>query len=612
VKLEKALRGALKEVNAVSHLLEDLKHSRRWRIGNAVGDVYRRLRSISREEGLPELIENRLEHARKVCQDVLKGSLPKAKQVAQPKGKTKPQKTDPVDNAYTNFEEYWRWATLNRTVKAPFSEPDKRVLGYLDGQYERMRKHCGHMVQGPLVSVIMPTYNRADVIGEAVASVVAQTYTNWELLVVDDAGTDDTEQVLHDIGDRRIHYIKSTENRGASGARNVGLEQARGEYIAYLDSDNRVHEDFLLLMVNQLMMQPQHRSAYCAQRAFDRTVTRSGKIEEELRFIRFGPFNRSLLENKNFIDINAFVHHRSLFDDLGGFDKSMRRLVDWELLIRYTRDDAPLAVPAVLSDYIYAKQNQQITDVEKFRPAYNAIGERLASDVLEIGVEGRKEGRAHKLKSLIGIESLSLENGLRFEGETLYHRLGQTRLGQVARPVAIVIPSYQAYEYLQICVSAIETFTPEGSYELIIVDNASNENVREFLRELEASGRAKIHLNDENLGFTAAVNQGIEMAQPNADIILLNNDAVVTRGWLEALQEVPELMSDVGVVAPRQVLPAMSKTMDAHVPGCARERELDVTLSAHHQNIIDPSLDPVRGLMELSFAPFFCVYITRD
>ena len=101
----------------------------------------------------------------------------------------------------------------------------------------------------PLVSIVMPTYNRADTLERAVASVLAQDYAEWELIIVDDGSTDRTPEILRALtADRRIRSI-STENCGAASARNQGLAAGQGEYIAYLDSDNSWRPDFLQTMI---------------------------------------------------------------------------------------------------------------------------------------------------------------------------------------------------------------------------------------------------------------------------------------------------------------------------------------------------------------------------
>lgn len=93
------------------------------------------------------------------------------------------------------------------------------------------------MVDG-LVSIIMPSWNTADFIRESIDSVLAQTYTNWELLIVDDCSTDNTDEVVASYKDERIKYFKNEKNSGAALTRNKALREAQGEWIAFLDSDD--------------------------------------------------------------------------------------------------------------------------------------------------------------------------------------------------------------------------------------------------------------------------------------------------------------------------------------------------------------------------------------
>ncbi len=96
-----------------------------------------------------------------------------------------------------------------------------------------------------LVSIIMPSYNTGKFIAESIASVAAQTYTDWELIIVDDASTDNTDELIAALKKERhcerseaIHYLKNDRNRGAAYSRNRALREARGKYIAFLDSDD--------------------------------------------------------------------------------------------------------------------------------------------------------------------------------------------------------------------------------------------------------------------------------------------------------------------------------------------------------------------------------------
>lgn len=106
--------------------------------------------------------------------------------------------------------------------------------------------------QRPLVSVIVPVYNSASTIDGALASVVAQTYENWELVVVDDASTDDSvdraRAVVETVHDRPVRVIASPENRGSSAARNAGLDVATGEFVVFLDADDELLPEYLEAM----------------------------------------------------------------------------------------------------------------------------------------------------------------------------------------------------------------------------------------------------------------------------------------------------------------------------------------------------------------------------
>lgn len=248
---------------------------------------------------------------------------------------------------YHSWKDYLRWSTIHREFHEPFGEGDLHVLATLAGQAGRLMRRYLDRPQTQMVSVIMPVWNRAGIVGEAIASVLAQRYANWELIVVDDGSTDDTLVVLEAFKDPRIRILHTRRNSGPGAARNLGLQQASGSLIAYLDSDNLWLPDYLLVMVNQLADVPYHHDAYCAQRLTERFRT------EVVEGLRYGAFCRSLLENKNYIDINAFMHDRALLERAGGFDETLDHSEDWEFVLRCTAEAPPLAVPAVLSHYRY-------------------------------------------------------------------------------------------------------------------------------------------------------------------------------------------------------------------------------------------------------------------
>lgn len=95
-----------------------------------------------------------------------------------------------------------------------------------------------HEIIDGLVSVIMPSWNTGRFIAESIQSVIDQTYTNWELIIVDDCSTDNTDEIVHSFNDSRIRYLHNKKNSGAAITRNHALQVAKGEWIAFLDSDD--------------------------------------------------------------------------------------------------------------------------------------------------------------------------------------------------------------------------------------------------------------------------------------------------------------------------------------------------------------------------------------
>lgn len=104
-----------------------------------------------------------------------------------------------------------------------------------------------------LFSIIIPTYNRADMISNSINSVIKQIYTNWELIIVDDGSTDNTDIVINNFKDQRIKYFK-TKNQGRSSARNYGIEQAKGNYLCFLDDDDYYYDNFLSEFYNEITL----------------------------------------------------------------------------------------------------------------------------------------------------------------------------------------------------------------------------------------------------------------------------------------------------------------------------------------------------------------------
>lgn len=211
----------------------------------------------------------------------------------------------------------------------------------------------------PLVSIIMPTYNRAHIISDSIQSALDQSYNNWELWVCDDASTDNTEEIVKSFDDPRIKYLKS-KKVGAARARNIGLSHAKGAYIGYLDSDNIWHPEFLNIMVHVLN---KNEGMFCAYSKYvDIVVNNKSMIVKKFYPLHF---NYEALLEQNFIDLNSLVHRRELYDNLGGFNSELARRQDYDLILKYTFLRDSYYVDAFLLIYQRNKAWKQITQVHK-------------------------------------------------------------------------------------------------------------------------------------------------------------------------------------------------------------------------------------------------------
>jgi glycosyltransferase involved in cell wall biosynthesis len=183
----------------------------------------------------------------------------------------------------------------------------------------------------PRVTVIIPTYNRAHLISRAIESVINQTYSNWELLVVDDASTDNTEQIVKEyLSDSRIKYIKATENGGNAVARNLGVNAAKGEYISFVDSDDEYHKEYLFKALHKL--ESSSNDIYFLW-AGTKTVGIDGN-EKDIVWVpkRKNHPNQFLYELHVGIG-RGFLIKKDCFKDLK-FDNNLRTAVDTDFLIR--------------------------------------------------------------------------------------------------------------------------------------------------------------------------------------------------------------------------------------------------------------------------------------
>ena len=192
-------------------------------------------------------------------------------------------------------------------------------------------------MEEPLVSVIIPTYNRALILKETIQSVLEQTYERLELIVIDDGSTDDTQAVVDGFKDERIIYIKQ-EHKGLPSARNKGIENAKGEYIAFLDSDDmwlpeKIDKQLKIFNKNKLKL----GVVYCGVEYIDE---KSRKAKEKKLPAYKGNIFLELLGARRNVVLGAgstVLVKKECFQRCGLLDENLPYRVDLELLIRISK-----------------------------------------------------------------------------------------------------------------------------------------------------------------------------------------------------------------------------------------------------------------------------------
>jgi O-antigen biosynthesis protein len=342
-------------------------------------------------------------------------------------------------------------------------------------------------IEGPVVSIIMPVWNRAARVLDAIASVQAQTLQAWELIVVDDGSDDGTLDVLREAAGRdpRI-VVLAAPHAGVSSARNTGLDAAHGRFIAFLDSDNSWRPHFLASMVAG-MQRGGLSSAYSGAR-----LVRDGG-HEIFRVFRGGLRHLMVV---NHIDLNVLVVDAEVARQTGGFDTALRRWVDHDFAIRVARLAEPVFLPFIGCDYDdAATAADRITTTEHDNWQFVVLGNAYVDwEAVEAEVTARVPGR-----------------------------------------VSVVMPAYQDNTMTTAAVAALVAHTQVQDLEIVVVDNDSNPS-----HSLELAAMAAVYPQvavkrmPRNLNFAIGSNVGFA-ASTGEYVCFLNNDTLVRSGWLEPL-----------------------------------------------------------------------------
>jgi len=351
-----------------------------------------------------------------------------------------------------------------------------------------------------LVSVVLPVRNRAALVPTAIRSVLAQSHQAWELIVVDDGSDDDTADVVaHFVTlDPRIRLIRQAAT-GVCAARNAGLWQATGSYVAFIDSDNAWMPEILSRSARSLDSSSAV-AVYSAVRLIDE--------HERVQYLAFRGDRDDLIQGGNFVDLNTLVSRREALQRIDGFDESLRRWVDYDLVIR-------------LFD----------------------IGTAEYLDFIGVAYSENKVSTRISTTEAPGWEQVVLAKYL-----IDWDAVTESASRRPADLVSIVMLTYADWRMTLEGVQAVLANTEMSSVEIIVVDNGSPASVADILSQgLSGNDRVRLtHLN-RNMNFALGSNLGFALSR-GSRVVFLNDDAQVQPGWLPPLVQALDAAENVRAV----------------------------------------------------------------
>jgi glycosyltransferase involved in cell wall biosynthesis len=354
----------------------------------------------------------------------------------------------------------------------------------------------------PRVSIIIPTYNRANFLGEAVASALGQDYRQIEVIVIDDGSTDDTKKVLETFKDQRL-VCTHQENAGRSRARNRAIAMARGQYITFLDSDDYYLPSKVGTQVAFLDANPQfgmvYMSAFCVddgRHALNLTyrASISGRIYPQIAFY-----------HPHTITLPNVMVRKEILEQVGVFDEAMQRFEDTDLWRRISKI-TPIAGIDEIGCHIrtHAGNTLQSCNPATIESAINYYAAKIRAEdtdvdplVVGAGVRRLYEFYARAMYTVKAFEPMGAR--LSDRGRKYFEPL-----------VSIVIPVYNGANYLTLAIDSALAQTYKN-IEILVVNDGSNDNGVTARIAQEYGNRVR-YFEKRNGGVASALNLAVSKA----------------------------------------------------------------------------------------------------
>lgn len=342
-----------------------------------------------------------------------------------------------------------------------------------------------------MISVITSTYKRPQLLKRAIESVMAQTFTDWEMIIVNDDPDFETKSVVESFNDKRLTYISMGSKYGCdTRPKNKGVKSSTGDYIAFLDDDSAYRPDHLQALYNELK-KGEADVVYGDRWIFDQEKPISIGI-----FHEFDPF---LMMRRNYIDTSDVLVKREAIFEVGGFDEKYKKYIDWNLWVRMMKAGYKFKrVPLVITDYhVYphSKSNRKEDEKGFSIPAWDSVN----IDIHVPHLSPDKEPR-------VGIFSIT----------------------------------YDRLEYSQKCFKSMWE-TADYPFEHLVIDNGSTDGTIEWLDkyQLEHMGKVSTKKYTKNHGISIASNYALDSLKDYDIIVKVDNDALfLTKGWLKRMVDI--------------------------------------------------------------------------
>jgi len=369
-----------------------------------------------------------------------------------------------------------------------------------DKRLEKAAKEC--RVNSPAVSVVMSVYNGEKYLRQAIDSILNQTYTDFEFIIIDDGSTDSTREIVRSYGDSRIQFVQNGGNIGLTKSLNKGLQIAEGRYVARMDADDLSSPYRLKTQMDFLEDHPD----YAVVGTFLNIIDENSNYVQTAHKPVTDSMIREHVKHDNCIAHGSAMIRKSCLTDIGFYDESIERSQDYDLFLRLSEKYKMANIPQCL--YMWRDHEDNVSTKHRNEQMHFV-------EMVKTRAQGRKEtaGAHHaRLRPQFSVLMANYSNG-RYIGEAIQSVLDQTF----------------------------------RDWELVIVDDCSTDNSIEVIEPYLQDERVRLLKNNVNLGYIRTLNRLVYEAR--AEILgILDSDDALTSDAIEVMHGAHKLHPQCGFI----------------------------------------------------------------